>query len=80
MSVPARKMYENCYGLISYIMTGQKFTVRQLSEHLKISRRQAARHLDTASIYFPIIEVTASSHGGNIGRSPAVYQYTKDLF
>lgn len=80
MTIPARKMYENCYGLLSYIMSGRKFTVRQISEHLEISRRQAVRHLDTASIYFPIIEVTPPYYGEHRGRSPAVYQYTKELF
>jgi len=70
--------YENCYTVLSYIMTGRKFTINSLADHLQVDRRNAARHLDAVSMYFPIIEVSEPSYGGTRGRKSAVYQMLKE--
>ena len=71
-------VYENCYATLSYIMTGREFTINSLAEHLQVDRRNASRHLDSASMYFPIVEVSEPSYGGTRGRKSAVYQFIKE--
>jgi len=72
-------IYENCYATLAYIMTGRKFTINSLAEHLDCDRRNASRHLDAASMYFPIIEVEPPSYGIGIrGRKAAIFQMIKD--
>jgi len=70
-------MAARCYKLLSYAMTGKKFTIKDVCGILDCSPKTALRHVDGMSLCFPLIEV-GTRPGGIRGPNVAVFQMIKD--
>ena len=72
-------MVHRAYKLLSYVSTGRKFTITDITSHLQCSKTTAYRHLEGLSIYFPITELPDEVRGNSRGKASKVYKYIKGV-
>ncbi len=72
------RVIEKCYKALSFIMTGKRFTVSDLADHLSCGWPAANNHLNAVSPYFPIAEIEERGRRWDGTITAAVYQYIKD--
>jgi len=72
------RLIEKCYKVISFVLSGRRFTIYDLMSHMGCSKEVAQRHFQGVSLYFPIAEIDEAQYGNGRGLKAAVYQYIKE--
>lgn len=66
---------ERCFNLLQFLI--QPRTIKDICEHLEITHRAAQNWIDSASLYWPVVEVGKLETAK--GKRPVLYQLTMKL-